>query len=148
MSNTSDVSEGVFVVFFFFFNNFFIYLWLHGTHCGTQAVSNCGEQGRLFVAGVRASHRGGFSCCRAWAVGTRVSVAAALELGTRCLQAPRSMGLVDVVPGLSCSAAQGILPDQGLNPSAAWAGGFLPTVPPGKSWHLCSLDGSVVRASR
>ena len=38
-----------------------------------------------------------------------------------------------VVHGLSCSAARGILPDQGSNPwSPALAGGFFTTGPPGK----------------
>ena len=45
---------------------------------------------------VRASHCGGFSCCGAWALGTQASVV--------------------VAHGLSCSAACGILPDQGSNP--------------------------------
>ena len=38
----------------------------------------------------------------------------------------RPAGSVGVTHGLSCSAACGIFPDQGLNP-------FLTTVPPGKS---------------
>ena len=40
-----------------------------------------------------ASHCGGFSCCRAWALGAQASVV--------------------VAHGLSCSAACGIFPDQG-----------------------------------
>ena len=36
-------------------------------HC-LRAFSSCGEQ---------ASHCGGFSCCRAWALGARISVVAA-----------------------------------------------------------------------
>ena len=38
----------------------------------------------------------GFSCCRAWALGTQASVA--------------------LVLGFSCPSASGIFPDQGLNP--------------------------------
>ena len=36
-------------------------------HC-TWTSSSCGEQGLLFIA-VRASHCGGFFCCRAWVPG-------------------------------------------------------------------------------
>ena len=35
----------------------------------TQAFSSCGEQGRCSSCGARASHCGGFSCCRSWALG-------------------------------------------------------------------------------
>ena len=44
------------------------------------------------------------------------------------------MGSALVAHGLSCSTACGIFPDQGSNPCPpALAGGFLTTVPPGKS---------------
>ena len=58
--------------------------------------------------GARASHCGGFSCCGAWALDVWASVVVA-----RGLQSTVS---VVVVHGLSCSAACGILPDQGSNP--------------------------------
>ena len=38
--------------------------------------------------------------------------------------------------GLSCSAACGIFPDQGLNQSPALAGGFFTTEPPGKPLNI------------
>ena len=57
---------------------------------------------------VRASHCGGFSCCRARALGAWASVVVAHRL--------YSAGSVVVVHGLSCSVACGIFPDQGSNP--------------------------------
>ena len=65
-----------------------------------QALSSCDEWGLLFGRGAWASHCGGFFCCRAWAL---------------------SVGLVVVVPGLSCSKTCGIFRtrDQTLVP---WIG--------------------------
>ena len=54
-----------------------------------------GKQRLLSSCGAQASHCGGFSCCRAWALGC--------------------MGSVVVVHRLNCSAACGIFPDQGSN---------------------------------
>ena len=49
----------------------------------------------------------------------------------------RRAGSVVVAHGPSCSAACGIFPDQGSNPCPpALAGGFLTTVPPGKSLFI------------
>ena len=59
--------------------------------------------------GVRASHCSGFSCCGAQALGTQASEVAALRLW--------NTGSVAVTHGLNCSAACGIFPDQGLDPS-------------------------------
>ena len=67
----------------------------------------------------------GFSCCRAWALGTGASV-----VGAEGLQ---SVGSVVVVHGLSCSRARGVFPGQGWNPCLA--GGFLSAAPPGKSHY-------------
>ena len=66
---------------FNFLLNKFIYLFL-------AALGLC--------CGAWASHCGGFSCCRAWALGAWASVV--------------------VVQGLSCSMACGIFLDQGSNP--------------------------------
>ena len=50
------------------------------------------------------------------------------------LQQLQHAGSVVVAKGLTCSVARGIFPDQGTEPmSPALAGGFLTTVPPGKS---------------
>ena len=65
--------------------------------------------------GARASHGGGFSCCRARALGARASVAVARGLSSCGLQALERRSVI-VVHGLSCSAACGIFPDQGSNP--------------------------------
>ena len=93
---------------------------------GCGLFSSCGEQGLLSSGrGAWASHRGGFSCCRAWApVPTDLSSAA-----------PRleSPGPVAVMHGLSCSATCG-LPRPGVElVSPALSGGrFFTTEPPGK----------------
>ena len=72
-----------------------LFLAALGLCCCVQAFSSCSEQGLLSRCDVRASRCGGFSCCRAEALGRTGSVAAALEV--------------------SCLAARGILPDQGSN---------------------------------
>ena len=87
--------------------------------CCAQAFSICGKQGLLFIA-VRRSHRGGLSCCGAWALGTQASAVVAHRL--------------------SCSAACGIFPRPGIeHVFPALAGRFLSTVPPGKSCLFYSL---------
>lgn len=65
--------------------NLFIHLfgWFSGCAgcsllCGL--CSSCPEQGLLSPCVVQASYRGGFTCCRAQALGTRVSVVAACGL--------------------------------------------------------------------
>ena len=55
----------------FFKNLISLFLAAVGHHCYTWALSSCGEQ---------ASHRGGFSGCRAWALGVRASAVAAHRL--------------------------------------------------------------------
>ena len=63
---------------------------------------------------VRDSHCSGFSCCRAWTLDAQASVVVAHGLKLLC-------GTWD-------------LPGPGIEPlSPALAGGFLTTVPPGKS---------------
>ena len=82
--------------------------------------------------GTQASHCGGFSCCRARALGTWTSAVVARGLsscGSQALEHRLS----------SCGAQAHLLhgmwdlPGPGLKPvSCALAGGFLTTVPPGK----------------
>ena len=89
--------------------------------------------GATLRCGARASHCGGFSCCGAQALGAWASVLAAHGLGScgsRALECRLS----------SCGARAQLLcsmwdlPGPGLEPlSPALAGGFLTTVPPGKS---------------
>ena len=76
------------LLFFFFYKFIYfilllslLFFWLHWVFIEVRCA------GYLFS---------GFSCCGAWALGTRASVV--------------------VVHGLSCSAACGIFPNQGSNP--------------------------------
>ena len=98
-----------FWLLFFFFLIYFIYLFLAalGLRCCTQAFSSCVEWGLPFIVVHRLPHCGGFSCCGAWALGTRASVVVSHRL--------QSTGSVVVAHGPSRSAACGILPDQGSN---------------------------------
>ena len=73
-----------------------LFLVAPGLHCCRQAFSGCRELGLLSCCNAQASQRSVFSYCGTQALGTRVSVVAAL--------------------GLSCSMACGIFPDQGWNP--------------------------------
>ena len=76
-----------------------------GLPCCT-GFSPCGEQGLLSSCGVKASPCGGFSWCRAQALGHTGSVA----------EAPRLWGTDSVaVHGFNCTTACGIFPDQGLS---------------------------------
>ena len=76
-----------------------------GHPCFLWAFSSYIEGGLFSSCGVMASHCGGLSCCKAWALGI--------------------LDLV-VVKGLICSLACGIFPDQGLNLCpGALEGGFL-----------------------
>ena len=65
---------------------FIYFFWtVLGLGCREQAFSSCSEQGLLCIAGHRlliavASHCGGFSCCRAQALGTWAPGAAAQGL--------------------------------------------------------------------
>ena len=58
----------------------FIYLWLCRVFIAVGASSPHSEWGLLSSCGVWASHFGGSSCCRAWAVGAQASVVAARGL--------------------------------------------------------------------
>ena len=67
---------------------------VQGLCCCAGFFSSLSERGLLSSCGAQASHCCGFSC-RAWALGTQASVF--------------------VVPGLSCSTAREIIPDQRWN---------------------------------
>ena len=92
--------------------------------CGARVTLHCGAQ---------ASHCGGFSGCRAQALGMWASVVVARGFS--------SCGLWALERRLSCCSARAQLlhgmwdlPAPGLEPmSPALAGRFLTTVPPGKS---------------
>ena len=107
-----------------------------GLCCCARAFSSCGERGLLYC-GVQISHCGGFSCCRARALGVWASVVVAHGLSSCGSWALEAQTSVAVAHGLSCSAVCGIFPDQGSNPCPlALAGGFLTTAPPGKPWYF------------
>ena len=90
----------------------------------------------------QAFHYGGFSFCGAWALGVWASVAAALSCGSIVA----ALGLPVHIPQWLCAQALLLcgmwdLPRQVFEPmSSVSAGGFLSTVPPGKSeyWLLSS----------
>ena len=114
--------------FFFFFLSFrmlalkfFIYLFMVvlGVLCCVQTFSGWAEWRLLFVVLLLSVFLFVFSCCRAQALGARVSVV--------------------VVPGLSYPAACGIFPDQGTM-SHALAKGFLTTGSPGMSQMLAFFN--------
>ena len=57
-------------VFKFLFICLFYFLAALGLHCCVKAFSSCNEQGPLSSCSPWISHCGGFSCCRAQALGT------------------------------------------------------------------------------
>ena len=65
----------------------FIYVAMLGLHCCVWAFSSCREQGLFSSCVAWASHCGGFSCCRAWALGAVASVAV-----THWLSCPTALG--------------------------------------------------------
>ena len=123
-------------LFFFFLMNLFIYFWLCWVFVAARAFLQLQRAGATLCCGARASHCGGFSCCRAWALGAQASVVVARRLsscGSRALERRVS----------SCGAQAQLLrgmwdlPGPGLEPvSPALAGRFLTTAPPGKSLSL------------
>ena len=122
----------------FFLGLFIIYFYLFFGCTGSLLLRTVFLQlrqvGVTLRCGAQASHCGGFSCCRAWALGVWASVVVARGLsscGLRALERRLS----------SCGARAQLLrgmwdlPRPGLEPpSLALAGGFLTTAPPGKSY--------------
>ena len=93
--------------------NLFIYFWLHWVFVAARGPPLVAASRATPWCGARASHCGGWSRCRAWALDCRLS-----SCGER---AQLLRGMWD-------------LPGAGLKPmSPALAGGFLTTAPPGKS---------------
>ena len=94
--------SSILLFLFFFLNNHFCYLFIYlfmavlGLRFCARAFSSCGKWGPLFIA-----------------VRGPLTVAASLLLRST---GSRHAGSVVVAHGPSCSAARGILPDQGLNP--------------------------------
>ena len=123
-------------LFFFFLINLSIYLFLAalGLRCYARAFSSCGERGLLFIAVCRLLIAVAFPC-GARALGAPASVAV-----TRSFSSCGSWALERRLS--SCGTRTYLLrsmwdlPAPGLEPmSPALAGGFLTTMPPGKSLH-------------
>ena len=103
--------------FFFFFFFKCIYLFIFG--CVRSSLLHTGflwlkRVGATLRCGAQASHCSGFSCCRAWALGTRASVVMAHGLSSCGLRALERR--LVVAHGLRCSTACEIFPDEGSNP--------------------------------
>ena len=64
----------------FFFNLF--YFWLHWDFVAVRGLSLVARARATLRCGARASHSGGFSCCRARALGTWASVVVARRLSS------------------------------------------------------------------
>ena len=96
------VPTSVYSVVSLFFLNLFIFWvrWVFIAVCGLSLVV---ARGPTLQCSARASHCGGFSCCGARALGAQASVVVVF------------VSSVVVAPGLSCSMACGIFPDQGWN---------------------------------
>ena len=98
--------------FFFFFNKFIYFIYFIFGCVGSSLL--CAgflyllRTGATLRWGAWASHPGGFSCCRARALGARASAVVARGL--------QSTGSVVVAHGLNCFTACGIFPNQGSNP--------------------------------
>ena len=100
----SNIISHLFVFITFF--NFWL-RWVSVAARGLSLVAASGGYSSLQCAG--------FSCCGAWALGTRASVVAARGLSSCGTQALGHASSVVVAHGLSCSVAHGIFLDQGLN---------------------------------
>ena len=96
---------------------YLFYVWLSRVFVAAQTSSGCREQGLLSSCGVQASHCGGFSSCRAQALGTQASVGVAQGLRHDPWHVESSC-----------------IRDRKASP--ALAGGFLSTAPRGKSQSM------------
>ena len=107
----------LYISFFFFFQRIYSFLKKYflfgsiGSSLLRAGLLQLWRAGATLCCGARASHCGGFSCCRAWTLGAQASVVAA-----HGLQQLWHVGSVVVAHGLSCSMACGIFLDQGSNP--------------------------------
>ena len=91
--------------------NNFIYLFIFGCSGSLllyRVFSSWGEQGLLSSCIMRVPQCGGFSCCRAQALGAQASVAVAHGLSSCSSWAPGT-GSIVVAHRLSCSEPCGIL---------------------------------------
>ena len=142
-------------IYLIIFLSFKIYIYLFLVAVGSSLLHvgflQLRRAGATLCCGARVSHCGGFSCCGARALGAQASVVVACGLQSRgsgvvaCgLRSCDSRALERRLS--SCGAwaqlPRGMwdFPGPGLEPmSPALAGGFLTTVPPGKSLVSISL---------
>ena len=116
----------------YIFLSFFLFFGCVGSFVAAHGHSLVAARGALHC-GVQSSHCGGFSCCGAQVLSRWASVVVACRLsncGSRALE--RRLNSC----GTRAYLLHGMwdLPGPGLEPmSPALAGGFLTTVPPGKS---------------
>ena len=127
----------------YIFKFLIIYLFIFG--CVGSSLLRTGflqlwRAGATLRCGAQASHCGGFSCCAAQALGARASVVVAHGLsscGSWALE--HSLSSCGARAQLLCGMWD--LPGPGLEPvSPALAGGFLTTVPPGKSLQFIFIN--------
>ena len=132
----------VFSLLYFLFLACFLFLFIFGcVHAGFLQLQRAGA---TLCCSVRASHCGGFSCCRAWALATRASVVVARRLHQLWLAGFISCGSWALERRLSsCGARAQLLrgmwdlPGPGLKlVSPALTGGFSATAPPGKPLYF------------
>ena len=69
-------------IFFKKYIYLFIYFWLHWVFVAARGLSLVAASGSTLRCGAKASHRGGFSYCRAQALGSRASVVVARRLSS------------------------------------------------------------------
>ena len=130
------VSNFIFdVAFFLFLLFYFIYLLFLaalGLCCCMPAFLWLQRVGATLHCGSRASHCGGFSCCRVWALGARASVVVACGLSS-CGSWALERRLSSCGTGAQLLRTMRDLPGPGIKPvSPALAGGYSTTAPSGK----------------
>ena len=117
--------RGCCYVLYCLFKTSIMYLFIFG-YTGSSMLlglfSSCGEWGILSSCGVRASHCGGFSCCEAEPLGCRGFRSCSPWAQQLWLPGSRVNGSIAMAHRLSCSAACGIFPDQGLDPNVSCVG--------------------------
>ena len=62
----------LFIYLFIYYKFIYLFLAALGFRCCTRAFSSCCERGATLRCGARTAHCGGFSCCGARALGTRL----------------------------------------------------------------------------
>ena len=82
LTESRKLSRHFFILFFLFF-----FFWLRWVFVAARGLQELRRAGATLFCGAWASHCGGFSCCRARALGARASVVVALGLSSCGAQA-------------------------------------------------------------